>query len=73
MASDFVSVGGYTISSQSFALIDQMENRTVSASTSGIFGLGLQQLLAAGVTPFSEVLAKEGVLPQPVFDVALGR
>lgn len=73
MASDVVSVGGYTVVSQSFALVDQMQDGTVSAPTSGIFGIGLQELSAAGVTPFTEVLAKEHVLDQNVFSVQIAR
>lgn len=43
MAGDTVSLAGFTIYSQSFALANQVASDTISAPASGIMGLGFQQ------------------------------
>lgn len=73
LASDTVTLAGYTVDHQSFALATELADGTLQAPASGLMGLGLQQLSSAGVTPFWEVLAKQNVLSQPVFSIQLAR
>ncbi|KDN44125.1 acid protease [Tilletiaria anomala UBC 951] len=73
MAGDTITLGDYTVYSQSFAVAQQVAQDTISAPASGIMGLGFQELSTAGVTPWWEVLAKEGVLETNAFTFQLTR
>ena len=73
MAADTVSLAGFTVSHQSFGVAQQLAADTISAPASGLMGMGFQQLSAAGVTPFWQVLAKQNKLQTQAFSFQLAR
>jgi cathepsin D len=73
LASDTVSLAGYTVNSLTFAVCDQLAQGTLNAPASGIMGLGFQQLAASGATPFWQVLAEGSTFQKKVFTFQLAR
>lgn len=73
LVADTVQLADYSVQHQTFAVATDMAQGTLDAPASGLMGLGLQELSSAGVTPFWEVLAKQGVLSQPAFSLQLAR
>lgn len=73
LASDSVSLAGYTVQSQTFAVVDQLAANTLNSPASGIMGLGFQQLASSDATPFWQVLAEGSTLQDKVFTFQLAR
>lgn len=70
---DTVSLAGYTVYNTTVAAVAQLAQGTLRSPTSGIMGMGLQQLTTSGATPFWEVLAKSGKLATQAFTFQLTR
>ncbi|GAA5923912.1 pepsin-like aspartic protease [Sporobolomyces koalae] len=70
---DYVGFAGYNVSSQAFALIQDIDGDLLGQGISGLMGLGWQQLAASRVTPFWQNLYAASVLPFPGFAVSLTR
>lgn len=70
---DYVSLGGFNVSSQAFALVDNVSNDLLNGNISGLMGLGWLPLAASGVTPFWQNLFQARVLPFPGFAFYLTR
>ncbi|KDN48846.1 acid protease, partial [Tilletiaria anomala UBC 951] len=73
MAADTISLAGYSVASQSFGVATDLADNTIDAPASGLMGMGFQELSAAGVTPFWQVLAKQNKLPTNAFTFQLAR
>jgi cathepsin D len=73
LAADTVSLAGYTVQSQTFAIIDELAQGTLRAPASALMGMGFQQLASSGATPFWQVLAQSNQLQQPLFTFQLAR
>jgi cathepsin D len=73
MAGDTVSLAGYTVYSQSFAVASNIADGTLDAPASGLMGMGFQELSSSGTTPFWEVLVKENKLQDNAFTFQLAR
>lgn len=73
LASDRVELAGYAVANLTFALASDVAQGTLSAPASGLMGMALGTLSSAQVTPFWEVLAKQGLLPEKVFSFQLAR
>ncbi|CAO1618365.1 unnamed protein product [Parajaminaea phylloscopi] len=70
---DTVSLAGYTVYNTTVAGVTQLATGTLRSPTSGIMGMGLQQLTTSGATPFWQVLAKSGKLQTQAFTFQLAR
>ncbi|GAA5894553.1 pepsin-like aspartic protease [Sporobolomyces salmoneus] len=70
---DYVGFAGYNVSSQAFALIEDINGDLLGQGISGLMGLGWQPLAASRVTPFWQNLFAASVLPFPGFAVSLTR
>ncbi|GAA5873241.1 hypothetical protein JCM16303_001062 [Sporobolomyces ruberrimus] len=70
---DYVGFAGYNVSSQAFALIEDINGDLLGQGISGLMGLGWQPLAASRVTPFWQNLFSASVLPFPGFAVSLTR
>ncbi|BGP13053.1 hypothetical protein JCM10213_000942 [Rhodosporidiobolus nylandii] len=70
---DYVSFAGYNVSSQGFALVEEVSEGLLSGEISGLMGLGWQPLAASRVTPFWQNLYAASALPFPGFGVSLSR
>ncbi|GAA5984801.1 hypothetical protein JCM11641_002744 [Rhodosporidiobolus odoratus] len=70
---DYVGFAGYNVSSQGFALVEQVSEGLLSGEISGLMGLGWQPLAASHVTPFWQNLYSASALPFPGFAVSLTR
>jgi hypothetical protein len=66
-------LGGYSVVSQTIALVDDMSTSLISAPMSGIFGFGFQSLAVSGATPWWQSLASSSAWSQPLFGVYLAR
>lgn len=60
IAEDTVTMGGFTISSQVFAVVNETTTDLISAPLSGLMGLGWKALASTGATPFWQSLASSG-------------
>lgn len=79
LVSDRVELAGYAVEDQGFALVTSMagapsggggeesEAPLLTAPAAGIMGMGLQPLSSSRITPFWQVLAKQGLLSEPSF------
>ncbi|GAA6040109.1 hypothetical protein JCM8097_002032 [Rhodosporidiobolus ruineniae] len=70
---DYVAFAGYNVSSQGFALVEDVSTGLLSGEISGLMGLGWQPLAASRVTPFWQNLYAASALPFPGFGVSLTR
>jgi cathepsin D len=73
LASDTVSLAGYSVQSQTFAQVTQLAQDTLDPPASGIMGMGFQTLATSGATPFWQVLAESGKLSTNAFTFQLAR
>ncbi|VDC04081.1 unnamed protein product [Peniophora sp. CBMAI 1063] len=73
MATDTVSLAGFTISSQTFGAVTQIFDNVVPNTASGIMGLAFQSLARTGATPFWQALLNGNQLSNPEFSVYLAR
>jgi hypothetical protein len=73
LATDTVALGGYSVVSQTIALVDDMSTSLIAAPMSGIFGFGFQSLAVSGATPWWQSLASSSAWSEPLFGVYLAR
>ncbi|KAM0755529.1 acid protease [Meredithblackwellia eburnea MCA 4105] len=69
LLSDTVSIGGYTVSNQTFAACDVMDN-IVTGDIDGLLGMGWQGIASSGAVPLLEGLWKDGTLGTGEFGFA---
>lgn len=73
LATDTVSLAGYSVTSQTFAEVDTLAQNTLRAPASGIMGMGFQQLASSQATPLWQVLAEQGKFRDNLFSFQLTR
>ncbi|KZT72029.1 acid protease [Daedalea quercina L-15889] len=74
LAQDTVQMAGFAITSQTFAVVDEITQGVLTSPISGLFGLAWQQLAASGATPFWEALTQSNdTLTDKVFGIQLAR
>jgi hypothetical protein len=57
---DTITMGGFTIQNQGFAIVNQTTAGLVSSPISGLMGLAWESIAQTGATPFWEALAQSG-------------
>ncbi|PPQ65448.1 hypothetical protein CVT26_000100 [Gymnopilus dilepis] len=62
LASDTVTMGGFTISQQTFLVVDRLTSGLLDGSVSGIMGLAFQSIASTRATPFWQALANNNQL-----------
>ncbi|GBE80488.1 Aspartic protease [Sparassis crispa] len=62
LAQDTVSMGGFTVKSQTFLLANQVTSQLLSGNVSGIIGLAFEALASTQATPFWQALVSDGQL-----------
>lgn len=72
IATDVVSIGGYT-ASQSFGAVTTSTSTVGAGGVTGVFGLAFKTLSTMGETPFIQRLYEAGQLAQPLFAFAPAR
>jgi len=73
LVQDEVTLGGYTVASQTFALCSTIASGLISASVSGILGLSWQSLAYSRATPWWVTLAESSSWSEPLFAFYLKR
>lgn len=73
LSADTVSLAGYTVDSQTFAVATQLASQSLQAPTSGIMGMGFQSLAQSRATPFWQVLVEQNKLKTNAFTFQLAR
>ncbi|PWN37492.1 Asp-domain-containing protein [Meira miltonrushii] len=73
LSADTVSLAGYTVDNQTFAVATQLAPQSLQAPTSGIMGMGFQALAQSRATPFWEVLVQQNKLKTNAFTFQLAR
>ncbi|WWC59467.1 uncharacterized protein I303_102023 [Kwoniella dejecticola CBS 10117] len=73
LVQDLVTLGGYSVASQTFASCDQVSSGLLSSGVSGIMGLSWQALAYSKATPWWITLAKSSSWSDPLFAFHLAR
>jgi cathepsin D len=73
LASDTVSMGGFSVQGQVFGLVDQMTVHLTSGTVGGILGLAFAGLASSGATPWWQTLQNEGQWDEPMMSFFLTR
>jgi len=73
LASDNVSMGGFTVQGQVFGLVNQMTVDLTTGTVGGILGLAFKGLANSGATPWWQTLQNEGQWDEPVMSFFLTR
>ncbi|WVR04620.1 hypothetical protein IAU60_001631 [Kwoniella sp. DSM 27419] len=73
LVQDLVSIGGYSVASQTFASCDDVSDGLLSSGVSGIMGLSWQTLAYSKATPWWLTLAKSSSWSDPLFAFHLAR
>lgn len=73
LSADTVSLAGYTVDDQTFAVATQLAPQSLQAPTSGIMGMGFQSLAQSRATPFWEVLVQQNKLKTNAFTFQMAR
>ncbi|PPR00497.1 hypothetical protein CVT24_005520 [Panaeolus cyanescens] len=73
VASDTVTMGGFTISNQIFVDAAQPSSGLLEGSVSGLMGLAFSTIAKTGATPFWQALADDGQLSSPEMSFWLAR
>ncbi|WWC72882.1 uncharacterized protein I206_106846 [Kwoniella pini CBS 10737] len=60
LATDSVSLAGFTVTGQTFAVVTSTTAQLISAPLSGLMGLAWKSIAASGATPFWQALAASG-------------
>ena len=67
-------MAGFTITAQTFAVVDEITSGVLTSPISGLLGLGWAQLAASGATPFWQSLAESNdTLTERLFGIQLAR
>lgn len=62
---DTVSMGGFTVTQQTFLAVDQLTSGLLDGSVSGILGLAFSTIASTRAVPFWQTLANNGQLTTP--------
>ena len=73
LAQDTVTMGGYSVASQTFATCTSISQGLISSTVSGIMGLSWQSLAYSGATPWWTTLAESSAWSDPLFGFYLKR
>jgi cathepsin D len=73
LGSDIISMGGYTVPSQTFLSVDAMTDGLVNAPVSGLMGLAFQSLANTQAPPFWQTLTDSKLLDSPEMSFWLSR
>ncbi|EJD07583.1 acid protease [Fomitiporia mediterranea MF3/22] len=73
LAEDVVQMAGFSVSNQTFALVDQVSSQLLTAPVSGLMGLAFQSIASSGATPFWQNLVESGAWDSPVMSFQLTR
>lgn len=71
LATEFVSLAGYNVSSVTFGQASHLAQGTINAPASGIMGMGFDSLSTTGTMPFWQILAERQKLHDYVFTFQL--
>ncbi|WVW78445.1 hypothetical protein I302_100399 [Kwoniella bestiolae CBS 10118] len=73
LVQDLVTLGGYSVASQTFASCDEVSSGLLSSGVSGIMGLSWPALAYSKATPWWVTLAKSSSWSDPLFAFHLAR
>ncbi|KZT10921.1 acid protease [Laetiporus sulphureus 93-53] len=73
LASDTISMGGLSVDSQTFLLVNEVSSALLGGNVTGILGLAFQSLASTGAVPFWQALISNGQLSSPEFAFYLAR
>lgn len=73
LGTDTVALGGFSVVSQTIAVVNSMTTSLITSPMSGIMGLGFQALSVSGSTPWWASLAASSSWSSPLFGVYLAR
>jgi cathepsin D len=73
LGSDTVSMAGFTISSQTLVLADELSGNVISGSASGLMGLAFQSIAVTNAVPFWQALVSDNQLASPEMSFYLAR
>lgn len=73
LGQDTVTMGTFTVSSQTFGVVTQGSDQLLSNPVSGLMGFAWKALASSGATPFWQQLAQSGKWSTPAFAVRMAR
>ncbi|KAF9527359.1 aspartic peptidase domain-containing protein [Crepidotus variabilis] len=73
LSSDTVSMGGFTVASQTFLAVDKLSSGLVDGAVAGILGLAWEPLASTQATPFWQTLFQNNALSSPEMSFWLTR
>lgn len=73
LVADDVSLAGYVVNDLTWANVDQVASGTLTPGSSGIMGMGFEELAESKTTPFWQVLVQQNLLKTNVFSFQLSR
>ncbi|KAK6906397.1 hypothetical protein I203_100382 [Kwoniella mangroviensis CBS 8507] len=73
LATDTVSLAGFTVTGQTFAVVTSTTARLISAPLSGLMGLAWKSIASSKATPFWQALAASGSWSDPEMGFYLAR
>ncbi|WWC91004.1 uncharacterized protein L201_005943 [Kwoniella dendrophila CBS 6074] len=73
LATDTVSLAGFTVTGQTFAVVTSTTARLISAPLSGLMGLAWKSIASSKATPFWQALAASGSWNNPEMSFYLAR
>lgn len=73
LGQDTVTMGAFTVSSQTFGVVTQGSDQLLSNPVSGLMGFAWKALASSGATPFWQQLAQSGKWSTPAFAVQMAR
>ncbi|ADV23137.1 endopeptidase [Cryptococcus gattii E566] len=73
LGTDTVSMGGFTVTDQTFGVVTTTSADLISYPLSGLMGLAWQSIASSGATPFWQTLAASGKWDAPEMGVYLKR
>ncbi|OCF56098.1 endopeptidase [Kwoniella mangroviensis CBS 10435] len=73
LATDTVSLAGFTVTGQTFAVVTSTTARLISAPLSGLMGLAWKSIASSEATPFWQALAASGSWSDPEMGFYLAR
>ncbi|KAG2039952.1 aspartic peptidase domain-containing protein [Suillus americanus] len=73
VAQDTVQMAGFSVSSQGFAVVEEVSQNLLTSPVSGLLGLGWQSLASSGQMPLWQTLASSNSWDSALFAVQLTR
>lgn len=73
LGEDTIQMAGFSVSNQTFAVVDKVSSGLLTEPVSGLLGLAWQTIASSGATPFWQALVEGGAWDDPIMAFQLTR